>query len=251
MECAGTRLLDAPRANPFQQFVDPAGPVEAAFGALQQAQQFERVDAELDEERAERLRALRGRDRLFLIDPGQRQVEFDLGAPRPFAARALLRFDRRLHRDAAHDVVVADVEVDVGRLQGLLDFALRFFQLRLRRQRAGGFQLFAAGRVFAQFDRGVDSNGDVEIAAHLCRAGTPDLGAAAVPWIFHQVGELYLVERFLAGDHFAGLAFNPGPPLDQRPDEVEGGRIDFVLALFVADVRLVPEQRQAAVEVDL
>ena len=72
-----------------------------------------------------------------------------------FSAALAFGFDREFGCDPADDVVFADVDVDVRLLERLFDFALGFVELR-QRQRPGGFQRGAAGRVFGELEDLVD-----------------------------------------------------------------------------------------------
>ena len=110
----------------------------------------------------------------------------------------------------------------------------------------------AAGRVFGQFDDLVDRAVDVEVAADLGGRGAVDVVAALVLEVVDEVGRFQPGCRFLAGFGFGAfaLAFLLGL-FEAGLDEAEGGRVDFVLVAFVADVGAVGEQRDAAFEVDL
>src|SRR5262245_29379675 len=72
---AAARIAAAARAaagftEPFEQAAEP---FRAAV--LESVEEFDRVDAELEEEVAERLRPARRRDRLFFVDAGQGHVQ--------------------------------------------------------------------------------------------------------------------------------------------------------------------------------
>jgi hypothetical protein len=237
------------RAEPFEQVAER---FSAAF-ALQEAEQFDRVDAELQEEVVERLGPPRRRDLLLLVDPGQGQVEIELDAFRAVAGGAG-RFDRQLRRDPAHDVVVADVDVGVGGPDRVADLLLGFADFGAGRQRPGGSELGAAGRVFGQLDQGVDRAGDVEVAADLGRARPAHVGAAVFAEVVDEVADLQLPGGFLASGGTGRFALRSALPLrffERRFDEAEGRRVDFVLDAFVVDVGAVGQQDQAAVEIDL
>ena len=71
--------------------------------------------------------------------------------------------------------------------------------------------------------------------------GAADVGAAFVLQVFDEVGDFEFAGRFLAGGRLRSTfaaAFAAGL-FERRFDEAEGGRVDFVLGAFVADVGLV------------
>ena len=193
---ADTRQFGAGRAA--ELFEQPAQP----GAALRALEQFDRVDPELLEEVVERLGAVRGRDLLFLVDAVQREVDFDLHL---FAGAFGL--DVEFGGEAADDLVVADVDVRVGGLQRLFDFALGLFEFA-EGQRAGGFELRAAGRDFGQFGDRFERAADVEVAADLGRFGAADVGGAFVGQVVDEVFGAELAGRFfLALGRALGPAF--------------------------------------------
>jgi hypothetical protein len=142
-------------------------------------------------------------------------------------------------------VIITHVEVDVSRLERVPHRALRPVEFGRRRQRTGRAQLFTAGGVFDQLAERFDRARGVEVAADLGRARAADLGAAVALQVFDEVGELEFAHRFLTGGDFARLALFASLLLEHRLDEVEGGRVDFVLGSFVSHVGLVAEQCEA------
>ena len=83
LRAAAGAAAEPPRTNrpvAAERFEQPAE-AGAALGALEQ---FDRVDAELEEQLVERLGARGGGDLLLLVDPVQREVDVDLDL---FAAR--------------------------------------------------------------------------------------------------------------------------------------------------------------------
>ncbi len=81
------------------------------------------------------------------MTPVEAEVEVEFDAFGASGRGPLLRFDLRLGHDAADDVIVADVEVDVGALDRFFDDALGGVEFRSSGC-SGGAELFAAGRVF-------------------------------------------------------------------------------------------------------
>ena len=81
-----------------------------------------------------------------------------------------------------------------------------------------------------------------------CRRRRP----AFVLQVVDEVADFEPGGGFLAGFGFGAfaLAFLLGL-FEAGLDEAEGGRVDFVLVAFVADVGAVGEQREAAFEVDV
>src|SRR3954453_80388 len=161
-------------------------PTEPAAAA--RFQQFDRVDPELQEQLFQWLRVGGRFEALFFVDAVEAgfQLEFHL-----FALR-LRRFDRQFHGELADDVVVADGDFDVRPLDRLRQFALGFFQFA-QRQRAGRFQLRAAGRVFGQLDQRVDRAGVLEVGADLRRRGASDV---LRPFVFEVLDELRDFDAF-------------------------------------------------------
>src|SRR5690349_20546311 len=223
--------------DPFQE--------AAKAAALPGFEQFERVDAEFLEQIFDRLRAGGRGEALLLVDPaeGQLQLQFDL-----FVGR-FGRGDGQFGVDFADDVVVADVEVDVGFFDRLRDFVLGFFEFA-DRQRAGRFQLRAAGGVFDQLDHRVDRPVDAEVAADFGRRGAVDVGAAVVDEVVGELAELDPFRRLLAGGDVLIAALLLGA-FESRLEESEGGRVDFVVGAVVSDEGAVGEHRQAAFEFDV
>ena len=147
----------------------------------------------------------------------------------------------------------ADVDVGVGRSSA--PFRVRPW-LRRVRPAAAGRRLPAAScrRGFGQLGDRVERPRDVEVAADLGRLGAADVGAAFVVQVFDEVAERRARRRLPGRRWFRCGRFRrrlPAALVRARLDEAEGGRVDFVVVAFVADVGLVGEQRQAAFEVDV
>ena len=106
--------------------------VAEAFAAAGAFEQFDRVDVELLEQSLQRLGAGGGGDVLFLVDAAEREFELEL---RPF--RSLQPFGSIVdfRGELADDVVVADVDLDVGLSSPRS--SVRPWLLRVRRSAAG------------------------------------------------------------------------------------------------------------------
>ena len=97
--------------------------------------------------------------------------------------------------DLADDVVVADVDVDVGLLHGLGEFALGLFEFAraAAARRASSCELQAGSSVSWMIASIAPA--DVEVAADFGRRGAVDVGAAFVGQVFDEVADFEPVGR--------------------------------------------------------